>query len=333
MADQSKFEAMLEKLIADDRTGAEELFHEIVVEKSRDIYENLLKDDVEEVEVDEASKEDAKEEDKVEEKTKEDAEDKVEEKTEESEDEAVEEASEDKADEEKTDEATKEDDESVDEDITDEVVEPAIEGDDDMGGDAADAMIGDIEMGDKEGGDDEDKEDLEDRVADLEDTFDDLKAEFDAMMDEKGEDGDDDAEMDADAEDEGEEGEEEKEDEAVVIAPESDLEAEAPAFESKDQVDVMREYVNKVTPKMGDNGDNTKSPVAGKNDMGGDASNIAGGGEETGGKADSPKEDNAGNVNVPGGKASKSMKASKGHGAEKKGAGEKGADSKSTIGS
>ena len=40
---------------------------------------------------------------------------------------------------------------------TDEVVEPAIEGDDDMGGDAADAMIGDIEMGDKEGGDDEDK--------------------------------------------------------------------------------------------------------------------------------------------------------------------------------
>ncbi len=329
MADQSKFEAMLEKLIADDRTGAEELFHEIVVEKSRDIYENLLKDDVEEVEVDEASKEDAKEEDKVEEKTKEDAEDKVEEKTEESEDEAVEEASEDKADEEKTDEATKEDDESVDEDITDEVVEPAVEGDDDMGGDAADAMIGDIEMGDKEDGDDEDKEDLEDRVADLEDTFDDLKAEFDAMMDEKGEDGDDDAEMDADAEDEGEEGEEEKEDEAVEIAPESDLEAEAPAFESKDQVDVMREYVNKVTaPSNNDAADQKKSPVAGKNDMGGDASNIAGGGEETGGKAESPKEDNAGNVNVPGGKASKSMKASKAPAT-----GEKGADTKSTIGS
>ena len=132
---------------------------------------------------------------------------------------------------------------------------------------------------------------------------------------------------------------EEKEDEAVdMIAPEADL--EQPAFENAEKpvqssAELMREYVSKVTPKMGDAGtDGTKSPVAGKNDMGGDAKNIAKGGEETGGKADAPKEDSAGNVNVPGGKASKSMsKDSKGHGAEKKGAGEKGADSKSTIGS
>ena len=42
----------------------------------------------------------------------------------------------------------------------------------------------------------------------------------------------------------------------------------------------------------------------------------------------------AGNVNVPGAKASKSMSANaKGHGAEKKGAGESGTNSKSTIGS
>ena len=41
-----------------------------------------------------------------------------------------------------------------------------------------------------------------------------------------------------------------------------------------------------------------------------------------------------GNVNVPGAKASKSMSANaKGHGAEKKGAGETGTNSKSTIGS
>ena len=39
---KNKFEAMLEKLVADDRSGAEELFHDIVVEKSREIYENLL---------------------------------------------------------------------------------------------------------------------------------------------------------------------------------------------------------------------------------------------------------------------------------------------------
>ena len=41
MADQNKFEEMLEKLVNEDRAGAEELFHEIVVEKSREIYENL----------------------------------------------------------------------------------------------------------------------------------------------------------------------------------------------------------------------------------------------------------------------------------------------------
>ena len=159
------------------------------------------------------------------------------------------------------------------------------------------------------------------------------------MADKEGDDddkGEDDMEMDMDAGDD--EGDEEKEDEAVEIAPESDL--EQPAFENAEKpvqssAELMREYVSKVTPKMGDAGtDGTKSPVAGKNDMGGDASNIAKGGEETGGKADAPKEDSAGNVNVPGGKASKSMsKDSKGHGAEKKGAGEKGADSKSTIGS
>ena len=56
MANQSKFEAMLEKLIAEDKAGAEELFHEIVVEKSRSIYEGLIEDDVKDVEVDEASK-------------------------------------------------------------------------------------------------------------------------------------------------------------------------------------------------------------------------------------------------------------------------------------
>ena len=61
MANTNKFEAMLEKLIAEDRAGAEDLFHEIVVEKSRDIYENLLKDDVEEVEVDEATDEEVDE--------------------------------------------------------------------------------------------------------------------------------------------------------------------------------------------------------------------------------------------------------------------------------
>ena len=177
-----------------------------------------------------------------------------------------------------------------------------------MGGDAADDMIADIED-DGEGEEDKgDDEDLEDRVVDLEDALDDLKAEFDGMMSDKDGDedkGEDDMEMDMDAGDD--EGDEEKEDEAVEIAPESDL--EQPAFENAEKpvqssAELMREYVSKVAPKMGDSGtDGTKSPVAGKNDMGGEASNIAQGGEETGGKAQAPKEENAGNVNVPGGKS------------------------------
>ena len=47
-----------------------------------------------------------------------------------------------------------------------------------------------------------------------------------------------------------------------------------------------------------------------------------------------PKDIASGNVNVPGGKASKSLKSNtKGHGAEKKGAGDTAANKKSTIGS
>ena len=55
MADQSKLEQMLEKLVNNDRDGAESLFHEFVIEKSRGIYENMLEDDLKDLEVDEAS--------------------------------------------------------------------------------------------------------------------------------------------------------------------------------------------------------------------------------------------------------------------------------------
>ena len=57
MADLNKFEEMLAKLVNEDRAGAEELFHEIVVEKSRDIYESLLESDLDDDEVDEAADE------------------------------------------------------------------------------------------------------------------------------------------------------------------------------------------------------------------------------------------------------------------------------------
>jgi hypothetical protein len=189
-------------------------------------------------------------------------------------------------------------------------------------------------MGDEDG-------DVEDRVADLEDELEALKAEFEAMMGDE-EPGDeepaDDMPMDMDSEegDDDEEAEEEAiafEDEEVEEAADEEVEeSKAP----KSQTEIMREYTDKVSATMGDNGANAKSVVAGKNDMGGTTANIAKGGEAdtkgaAGGLANpATKEDNAGNVNVPGGKASKSMKSQPGHGAEKKGkpeAADKGAGS------
>ena len=321
---------MLEKLVNNDREGADSLFHEFVIEKSRGIYEKMLEDDMKDLEVDEATDEE------VDEASKEDAD------VEEAKDEDVDEASNDEEVKEESDE-DKEVEEASDEDVeeatdekTDENFDEITPEADPMGGDAADDMIDDMEAGDDEGDMDkgDDAEEIEDRVVDLEDALDDLKAEFEKMMSDKegGDDeGDDDAaDMDM--------GDEEKEDEA--IEPASDLSVEAPveeiepAFEGKkSETEQMREYVEKVAePKGEDN--KAKSPVASKNDMGGTASNIAAGGEgSTSGSAMSTKEDNAGNVNVPGGKASKSMSNAKGHGAEKKGAGESGANTKSTIGS
>ena len=192
-------------------------------------------------------------------------------------------------------------------------------------------MEDDGEEGDMDKGDDEE---IEDRVVDLEDALDDLKAEFEKMMSDKGDDegGDDDAaDMDM--------GDEEKEDEA--FEPTSELGGEElpvedmePAFEGKkSQTEVMREYVNKVaTPKGEDN--KAKSPVASANNMGGTASNIAQGGEgDTKGSGQTPKEDSMGNVNVPGNAKAPAYNKANGHGAEKKGSGETGADTKSPIGS
>jgi hypothetical protein len=130
----------------------------------------------------------------------------------------------------------------------------------------------------------------------------------------------------------------------------SDVEMDEPvdefAFEEAEEEEDMeesmiREYVDKVAlPKHGDNGVNNKSIVAGKNDMGGTAANIVKGGESTTGgttggllKPTTSKQD-GGNVNVPGAKSATKLKpVAKGHGAEKKGSGDNGANTKSIIGS
>lgn len=50
MTDRAQFEAMLEALINEDHEQAKEIFHNIVVAKSRQIYEELLESDFSEAE-------------------------------------------------------------------------------------------------------------------------------------------------------------------------------------------------------------------------------------------------------------------------------------------
>ena len=314
MANRNKFEEMLERLVNEDRAGAEELFHEIVVEASRDIYESLLAEEAEDdQDIDEAT------------------------------DEEVDESEEDldEATDEEVDESEEDLDESEDEDLDeaeDEEVEEGFFGE----GDPTDDMMGDIGMGDEGGmdmdmdmgGDDDmgmgDEGDVEDRVADLEDELEALKAEFEALMaDEEGGDDEGDMDMDMDMGDEGDdEGDEEEGDEEEG----DEMPFKAESKNPKSHAEMMREYADKVAPaKMGDNGANAKSVVAGKNDMGGTTANIAKGGTEAGVEANkgklkgsalsdqTPKDMNTGNVNVPGAKAATKMAAQPGHGAEKKG--------------
>jgi hypothetical protein len=57
----SKFEQLIEYVINDEEAKAKELFHEIVVEKSREIYENLMTEEEDEEELDEAKHDDEEE--------------------------------------------------------------------------------------------------------------------------------------------------------------------------------------------------------------------------------------------------------------------------------
>ena len=96
----NKFESLLELLINEENDKAEALFHEIVVEKSRDIYENLAD---EEVTAEAMHDKKMKKEDEVTE-TESSDEAKVEETTEEAKDEEVKETSEESKEDEKVDE-------------------------------------------------------------------------------------------------------------------------------------------------------------------------------------------------------------------------------------
>jgi hypothetical protein len=53
----NRFEQLIEYVINDEDAKARELFHDIVVAKSREIYENLMQEEAEEEELDESEEE------------------------------------------------------------------------------------------------------------------------------------------------------------------------------------------------------------------------------------------------------------------------------------
>lgn len=269
MAQKETLEQMLEHLVNDEQDKAEELFHEYVVAKSREIYESLIQEEMEEDEDDE---------EEVEESTEED-----------------------------------EDEEEVSEELTDDDI---IEADEDemddeemMGGDGTDDLEDKITDMDDEGAEEKDEEEL---FQDLDAIVDELQAKFDELKGEEDEGEEDEGDMD-DMEDMGDMGDDEE--------MKDDFDAE---------LATVREYVEKIgAPNNTDSADNKKSIVDNmKNDMGGTTANILSDKtDEKGRTADKPKEENMGNVNVPGGKASKSMSKASGGAADS----ESGADNTNSI--
>lgn len=157
---------LLDLIVNEETEKANKLFHEIVVERSREIYENLIAEEEDE-EMDEASEED---------------------------------------DEEMDESAEEDDEEDLDENFG---MDDSHGDDDEMGGDAADDMVGSVEVShddmddmDDMGGEDGGAPATKDDVQDLEDALAELKAEFEALM--GGEGGDDDMD-DFGGEDDGEE--------------------------------------------------------------------------------------------------------------------------------
>ena len=155
----NKFEQLIEYVINDEDQKARELFHDIVVAKSREIYENLMQEEAEE-DLDEAEVNEADDSD-----------------DEEADDDELDEgamggdASDDLIDEIEADE---EQDMSMEAEGDDEM------GDDDMADDEGGDFGGDDMGGDDMGGSDEPA--TKDDVMNLEDKLDELMAEFEGLM-------------------------------------------------------------------------------------------------------------------------------------------------------
>lgn len=238
----NKYEQLIEHIINDEEDRARALFHEIVVEKSRDIYESLMDEEYAEEGMGGSPVL------------------------------------------------------SMMQEIDADMNGGMVEGEDDDQGDMSpmgsmDPMADMSDMGDEEG-------DLEQKVMDLEAELEAIKAEFEAL---KGDEGDMDMDMDMDMEPMGDEEEEEEQDDEMMEMSHQEEEMEESVYEStqrrplqKTAVDLMREYVETISKTSNTEGQpagtsaggdhasvNTQSIVAGKNDMGGTAKNLAQGASES----------------------------------------------------
>ena len=259
----NKYEKLIEYIINDEDSKARALFHEIVVEKSRDIYESLM-------------------------------------------------------DEEYTEESIGGNQvQGLVDEITMDETNGIGEGDDEMDQEfSLDSDNGDEVSGDLGGEFGGEEEDLESKVMNLEAELEALRAEFEEVIGgEAGDEEHDDSMLGSDDdEDSGEESDEESSDEEDMFeAKEEDDEDKADdekemtesrqaTRRSMSAVDIMREYVEKISAPSnteftpvgtGAGGDkaagNTQNPLAGKNDMGGTSQNIAKGGNEQAPDGTSPK--------------------------------------------
>ena len=227
----SKFEKLLDLLVNEQKDEAEKLFHEIVVEKSRSIYEGILADEEAETTEESADNDDADEVEEAKHKDK------------------------------KKDDKEMKEDEAEEVEETEEPAESTDETIEEIGGDATDDLISDIEaeadgMDDMEmpGEEGDDEGEAEEMFEPLEKELDALKAEFAKMMDEKDE----------------EPEEESFEPELETVESEEELEFEEST--SKDADTLIKEYSEMVSSghgaeKMGSekNADHKASPVAKSN--------------------------------------------------------------------
>tara|TARA_B100000686_G_scaffold228968_1_gene236313 strand:+ start:3723 stop:4598 length:876 start_codon:yes stop_codon:yes gene_type:complete len=269
MTTREKLEKVLEFIINEENEKASDLLHDVFVEKARGIYEEIATEDEEIEEATEEEVEEAKSDD-------------------------------DKEDKEQVDEADIQDQFADEVEVDSEMIDQEEVAEEDPMGDE---IPMDDEMGDAEG-----EDPVEDAFMNVEDALDELKAEFAQLMgDEEPADMDDEAPVDdmSDMVD--------AEEEDPLMMGGND---EEPVEEELDYEQVGEGAVNVPDPNMSETGFaaaggstgavGNKSPVASKNDMGGTAVKVNDGSEGDHGD-NAVKEDNAGNVNVPGGKAGKAQ--------------------------